>query len=286
MPFDLATRALRLFPPALIRAIGRSQWTGWLPRRLVAAGSGWLRRRDITIPHGAAAGLRFNAGGANPGYALGTSEPLVQDALLRHVRPGDVVLDIGANVGFHTLIAARIVGPVGHVYAIEPFPQNVAALAHNVALNAFTQVTVIEAAAWRVEGRADLIVSGEPTWARLDAVRERGGAETSVPVRLVAIDDLVREALVRPPAVVKMDIEGAEIEALQGMARTLAAWRPTVICEMHGRNADFAVLMRACGYTLTALEEPTPVERARADIHAVAVHPAGPAARGVAANPT
>jgi FkbM family methyltransferase len=279
MSLDLLARALRLLPPGLIRRIGRAQWAGQLQHRVVAAGSGWLRRREIIVPHGAAAGLRFNAGGANPGYALGTSEPLVQDALLRHVRLGDVVLDVGANVGFHTVIAARIVGPAGHVYAIEPFPQNVAALAHNLALNAFTQVTIIAAAAWREEGRADLVVSGEPTWARLNAVRAREGTERSVPVRLVAVDDLVRHGVVRPPAVVKVDVEGAEIEALQGMAHTLAAWRPTVICEMHGRNAEYVALMRAHGYVLTVLQEPAPLERARWDVHLVAVHPAGPAAR-------
>ena len=274
---------MRLLPRPLLERALEWQWRGRIPAWAIRLVRRSFRDADQTIRHGAGRGLRFNPGRANVAYALGISEPAVQEALARLLRPGDTFYDIGANVGLFTVIGARLVGPGGDVLAFEPHPETARALRHNVALNAFTQVTVIEAAAWREQGRTDLVVRGEPTSARLADVQGRGGAESSVPVRLVAIDDLVREGVVRPPAVVKMDIEGAEIEALQGMARTLDDWRPTVICEMHDRNAEFGALMRAHGYTLTVLEEAAPVETAHWDVHAVAVHPAGPAARPAAA---
>src|SRR5437868_2582656 len=95
-------RIVAFLPPRLLRAVGAWQWTGPLARRLVGASSAWLRRQDVVISHGVAAGLRFNAAGANPGYALGTSEPLVQQEVARLVCAGDVVYDIGSNVGFFT----------------------------------------------------------------------------------------------------------------------------------------------------------------------------------------
>ena len=140
-------------PGGLLRRIGAWQWTGPLARKLVAAGSRWIRTQDVVISHGIGAGLKFNAGGANPGYALGTSEPPVQDALARLVKPGDVAYDIGANVGFFTVLLGRLVGPTGAVAAFEPLPPTAEALRKNAALNGFVHVTVFAHAVGRAAAR-------------------------------------------------------------------------------------------------------------------------------------
>ena len=90
-------------------------------------------------------------------------EPSVQRTLRAIIRPGDVFLDIGANVGFFTILGARLVGDSGSVVAFEPEPRNVAALRDNVALNDFANVTVVAAAVSSSTGTAPLGVPHRAT---------------------------------------------------------------------------------------------------------------------------
>lgn len=285
-----AYRLVSFLPAAWLRRVGAWQWTGALQRRLVQRGSRWLRESDVVIHHGAAAGLRFNAGGANPGYALGTTEPAVQAALRQRLRPGDVLYDVGANVGFFTVLAARLVGPGGHVVAFEPLPENVAALRHNLALNHFENVTVVEAALGAAEGTAELILDGEPTWAKLagadgsddglsrDASGDPGGGRGALrqappaafQVRVTSVDALLDSGVLPAPTLVKIDVEGAEVDVVRGMRATLRARRPTLLCEMHGKNREFAALLSDVDYVAAPLEGGEPLESARWDVHVVA----------------
>lgn len=255
-------------PGGLLRRIGAWQWTGPLARRLVAAGSRWIRTQDVVISHGVGTGLRFNAAGANPGYALGTTEPAVQDALQRLVKPGAVAYDIGANVGFFTVLLGRLVGPTGAVAAFEPLPDTATALRHNAALNGFGHVTVFAHAVGRAPGTVKLALREESTWAKLADATTTG---PTLDVTMVAVDDLVEAGTIRPPSLVKIDVEGAELEVIEGMRRTLLQYRPVVLCEMHGKNVAYAALMEELGYTVSALESPLPLGDAPWDVHALAV---------------
>lgn len=254
-------------PASWLRTIGAWQWTGPLARRFVAAGSSWIRTQDVTISHGIGAGLRFNAAGANPGYALGTTEPQTQDTLTRLARPGAVAYDIGANVGFFTVLMARQVGPSGAVYAFEPLPATAKALQHNADLNGFGQVKVFASAVGRSAGTVKLALQEESTWAKLADGTTTG---PTVDVPMVAIDALVEAGTIRPPSLVKIDVEGAELEVIEGMRRTLLKHQPVVLCEMHGKNVAYADLMESLGYTVSALETDEPLRSARWDVHALA----------------
>jgi FkbM family methyltransferase len=254
-------------PASLLRGVGAWQWTGPISRKFVVASSAWIRRQDVVIKHGVAAGLRFNAAGANAGYALGTTEPLVQEAVRAIIRPRDVVYDIGANVGFFTVLAARLVGPAGAVIAFEPLPETASAARRNADLNGFTHVTVLTIAAGKRGGVAKLELREESTWARL---ADQSTTGPTVDVEIVAIDDLVEAGTIRPPNVAKIDVEGAELDVIEGMRRTIAAHRPVILCEMHGKNAAFASLMESFGYTVRSLESNLPLAEARWDVHAVA----------------
>jgi FkbM family methyltransferase len=172
-----------------------------------------------TIRNGRAAGLRINTRSGNPGYGFGTTEPVVQDAIATALRPGGVFYDLGANVGFFTLVGAKAVGDVGRVYAFEPDADNAAALRKNVALNSLDRVEVIEAAVSDFDGEASLV--GEGIKARL----EEGGRD----VRVVKLDSLD----ILPPDMVKIDVEQAEEQVIAGMRRLIDAHRPTILCEMH-----------------------------------------------------
>src|SRR5260221_2192833 len=138
--------AAGLVPLSLIKGVSRARWRHpWL-KRWLEWGADALRNQDGVIKHGVGQGLRFNTGRSAAGFLLGTSEPAIQNILRMLVKPGAVLYDIGANVGFLTVISARLAGPSGHVFAFEPLAENVRCLKHNVQLNGFDFVEVNEGA--------------------------------------------------------------------------------------------------------------------------------------------
>src|SRR5687767_9780556 len=147
---------ISLLPADVIR------WFGSLQFRLPVVGPliGWASRRIIAgegvIRHGLGAGTRFDATGRNPGFLFGTTDPLEQDALAHYLGPGGVFYDIGANLGFFCVLAARVVGSTGHVYAFEPHPEFARRVKKNADLNGFENVSVIQAAVADHSGRQRL----------------------------------------------------------------------------------------------------------------------------------
>lgn len=221
-----------------------------------ASARGVLRRISAPLragPHpvasGPARGLLIDTAGSRPSYVLGTAEPLLQAFLSRHLAAGATMYDLGANVGFFTLVAAALVGPNGHVVSFEPSPRNAAALRRNVELNGLSQVIVREAAVSDVVGEASFDVAGDDQSGALG----RGGsivATTTVDV------EVRRTGCV--PNVIKIDVEGAEDLVIAGMPATLDAHQPIIICEIHTDRPSFAhAVPRAlatAGYTLEWLE--------------------------------
>jgi len=222
-------------------------------RRVVVQVTAPMRTRDMTIWVGANAGRRINATHSQLGAMLGTTEPDLQRRFTEVLKPGDVLFDVGANIGFFSILGANLVGASGSVYAFDPVPHHVDAIHHNLALNDIHNVTLIEKAVADQAGSARLLVPPESTGARLDSGAPAPG-ELLLDVEIVALDDLVESGAVRPPDVVKIDVEGAEIEVLQGMARTLARYRPIVLCEMHARNREYAALIATMGYEVHTLD--------------------------------
>lgn len=136
------------------------------------------------------------------------------------LRPGMTVLDVGAHIGYYTLIAARKVGPTGRVIAFEPEPRNNALLRKNVAANKLSNVVILDVAASDSAGSHDLFLEkynkGHHSFGRGSASAERITVKT----------DTIDHALERfgSPAIdlMKIDIEGAEPIALRGMKETIA----------------------------------------------------------------
>ncbi|MGH9419338.1 MAG: FkbM family methyltransferase, partial [Thermoanaerobaculia bacterium] len=107
-----------------------------LPLRLVP------RNAVVRIRSGELRGWRWIAGSSTHGCWLGTYEQHVQALFRKALRSGSVVLDVGANVGFFTLLASKLVGSSGHVYAFEPFPRNLYFLERHIHMNGLSNVTV------------------------------------------------------------------------------------------------------------------------------------------------
>jgi FkbM family methyltransferase len=241
---------------------------------------GRLERGVLRVPQGHAGGLAFDmrylpVSHAHFGsIAFGNLESAVQEAMVRHLGDGGVFYDIGANLGFFTLLGAHLAGlQNGHVYAFEAAPDNAAAIRSNAELNGISNVTVIAKAVAASSGRGRLQVVDDQSWSKLENYGEHPYTEQVIDVELVAIDDLIAAGELRPPTLVKIDVEGAELAVLEGMSSTIDAYRPAIICELHDTHAEFVVAMRAHGYRLINLEGTIPVAQEGASAHALALPP-------------
>lgn len=231
----------RLMPPSWVSGLGRLQFAVPWTKPFIQSAARSLRSGPSVIRHGIGKGLKFDPCGGNPGYALGTSEPEEQALLAQTLAPGDVYYDIGANVGFFAVLGANLVGPTGRVYAFEPFPQSVAAVRRNAALNDFEQIEVIEAAVSDRGGRGSFVLNGTAVEFRLEssAIAKSDDAGERINVEVVAVDELIAAGRLRPPRFVMIDVEGSEIDVLRGMANTLRTHRPTILCEVHWLGKSF-----------------------------------------------
>lgn len=134
------------------------------------------------------------------------------------LQPGQVIIDIGANIGYYTLIFARQVGAEGHIYAFEPEPENFALLQKNVALNNYHNLTLINKAVADQAGTLNLYLS--PTNKGDHRAYDSHDNRTCIAIEAVRLDDYL-ETFNRPIDYIKMDIQGAEYTALLGMLKLL-----------------------------------------------------------------
>jgi FkbM family methyltransferase len=228
----------------------------------------WLRRGSARVLAGAAQDLRLSlahlpAAQAQAGMLVrGQVELPVQEAFRRLIAPGATVYDVGANVGFFTMLAARLAGPDGRVVAFEPVPACAEAVVANAELNGFANVTVLQRAAGTSAHRERLLVVADRSWSHLESRGRHPLTTDEVEVEVVAIDDLVASGELPPPDVVKIDIEGSEMDALMGMRRTIADHRPAIVCELHETAAEVAALCEELGLRATSLDGPEPLREA------------------------
>jgi FkbM family methyltransferase len=188
-------------------------------------------------------------------------EPASTKLLLSDLRPGHVVLDIGANIGYYTLLAARIVGPQGKVFAFEPEPTNFALLRKNVEANGYRNVVLVnKAVAHRTSAATLYLNERNPGDHRLFDVND--GRE-SISIDMVSLDDYFGAAL---PAVqfIKMDIQGAEHSAIRGMenllrangrVRLLTEFWPAGIRRSGSDPIEFLEKLRRLGFELNEFGE-------------------------------
>jgi len=176
-------------------------------------------------------------------YLEGSYEPGIQKLLREHLRPGDVFYDVGAHIGFFSIIAARLVGRSGRVFAFEAAPENVAALEQNVRKNAFQQIAIKQVAVWSKCGR---IGFGRPySGALAGAVIElaQGVSQATDDLQFevpgITLDYFAETHLA--PTLVKIDVEGAEGDVLEGATSLFHRHRPALICEVHHRRAATSV---------------------------------------------
>jgi FkbM family methyltransferase len=182
--------------------------------------------------------------------------------------PGATMVDVGANIGYFTVLAAQRVGPEGRVVAVEASPGVCDILRRNVAMNGHrSTVTVWNRAAWSRAERLELHqrvhygANSSLATAGADQLEELADTEVTVEVEAVPLDDLL-EGLARID-VLKLDVEGAEVHALQGLSRTInrhpemtlmVEWAPEQIRLMGDDPGEVVALLTGHGYQLRLME--------------------------------
>jgi FkbM family methyltransferase len=165
-----------------------------------------------------------------------------------YIHQGDVVFDIGANVGVYSLVASRLVGQMGTVFAFEPLPRNLTFLRRHIDMNNARNVTVFAAAVGAENGVASFAATASPAMGRLSV----DGLDR---VDVVALDELIASGDARVPTMVKIDVEGGELGVLHGGAQTFSRHHPMVFLATHGTavHEPCCQLLRKWGYTLEAV---------------------------------
>ena len=256
---SLAALAARLIPLPVKRAIYRLPWlAGFVRRSLNRAAPQGLA--EITVAAGMLTGARLLLNLQDEkDYWLGTYEPELQAAVGELVKPGDVAYDVGANIGYISILLARKVGESGKVYAFEALPANVDRLRRNLELNDLeSQVEVVPAAVIDASRVVSFLIGLSPKMGKAErsAGRQNVAYSESISVSGIGLDQFVYQDGHPAPQVVKMDIEGGEVLALAGMRCTLREAHPVILIELHGPEAAQAAWeeLTAAGYQLSRME--------------------------------
>lgn len=207
--------------------------------------------------------MRFDPYDALGGMVLssGDYEPDTVRELMRHVPAGGTFVDVGAHIGWYSLKAAKVVGPHGHVIAVEPNRETLIWLRDNIRASGAASVVAVAPVACS-DSETTLMFyaaphgnTGESSLSSTNALQE-GAVAASYPVRARRLDDIVTEAGAARVDAIKIDVEGAEFLALKGASETLDRYRPAVAVELVNRQLkamgssveEVMAFMRSHGY--------------------------------------
>lgn len=213
----------------------------------------------VTLRRGPAAGYRWRHYRCyQPWMAMGLYEPHVAKLIHDQLKDGDVFYDIGANAGYFTLVAARVVGATGKVVAFDPNPVNVKTIREQVALNGLDQVCAVEPLAISDQcGTFSFVLTAVNANAHLESVDALHVKEFGEAIKVTAVT-LDQYAANNPkPSLIKMDIEGAEVAALNGARDLLGRYdAPVFLVSTHSDELEDGVksILGQNGYVFQNLE--------------------------------
>jgi FkbM family methyltransferase len=216
------------------------------PLRLFPSGT------QMPILQGPLHGKRWIIGSSNHGCWLGSYEYSKQKAFSAAIKRGDVVYDLGANVGFYSLLASVLVGPEGQVFSFEPVPKNLTFLRRHLELNRVRNCSVRDVAVSCSDGTSKFDLGRNSSMGHLTC-----DSQNALSVRTVALDNLIASGQVPPPNVIKCDIEGGEYDALRGASEILSKHSPMIFLATHGPEVHDRCcrLLTNLHYQLTPLDD-------------------------------
>ncbi len=164
-------------------------------------------------------------------FIKGTYEPKNVEAIQKTVREDDVAYDVGAHVGYFSVLMADIVGSGGKVIAFEPRGLNLGYLQKHVAVNNCDNVKIVSKAVGDHSGHAKLETR---TGSGTGYISDTGDED----VEITTIDELVESGALPPPTFLKIDVEGGEMAVLRGARKVIETQRPRMILATHGDEID------------------------------------------------
>ncbi|MCE2772090.1 MAG: FkbM family methyltransferase [Bacteroidetes bacterium] len=225
----------------------------------------WLslrnQRQDVIIKFSPDLSLKlYTDNELAPHIYCGAFEWAEREWLESALKPGMVFYDIGANIGFFSLIAAEKVTPHGHVYSFEPVTGTHDRLVENIQLNNIDKhVTTFLAAASNHAGEAQIYIPDKKmdAWNSL-AIKPETSSYRLETIKTIVLDELVASNTLRSPDIIKIDVEGWELHVLRGLQQTLQKHHPTLFIEFTSQNlkaagsscTELADFIRALGYQL------------------------------------
>jgi FkbM family methyltransferase len=192
-------------------------------------------------------------------------EPLQISAFAKSLKPGQIFFDIGANIGLYTMLASRLVGSSGAVLAFEPEIRNISRLYRHIEINRSQNVSVLAAACSEASGLAAFTAGTNFATGHLDTTGS-SGRPSDLPRKLVptVTVDNVAERLGAVPDLIKIDVEGTELEVLHGAATILKAKHPQIFLSVHSDELRRTCLeyLASFGYTASTFDpdDPNPME--------------------------
>jgi len=215
-----------------------------------------LRNYTFTLRSGLAQGMRRRYGlGFKPFQPMTIDETFLATLDLG----GKTVYDVGSYVGIYTLFFARAVGAYGQVVAFEPNPQNYHELRYNVQLNQLHNVATIPIGLGRVEETAELIT--HPIYpSRGFVARHQRAVEAQdarlrrVPIQIDTLDHLIALHNLPSPDLIKIDVEGLELDVLYGMLETIHRCQPALFIEVHYHMPELTEYLHSHQYRIYYIE--------------------------------
>ena len=199
---------------------------------------------EMRILRGPLKGKRWIKGAGVNSYWLGSYESEKVKVFGKSIKEGNIVFDMGANVGYYSLLAADLVGPGGKVFAFEPLPSNFEYLRKNADINFCRNIFLFEVAVSRENGLAFLTFTNS---------LQSGLAENgNIKVKTISLDDWVESGKLPVPNVLKIDVEGAEFLVLEGALKILKKYRPIIFLTVHNAELHWSCseLLLSIGYQL------------------------------------
>jgi len=196
-------------------------------------------------------------------------EPNISGWIVRRLTHGDTFVDVGANLGWYSLLASHLVGPQGAVVAIEASKSVFDGLKHNVALNAATNIRLVHVAAWDCEAELPLLCAPPNRTGQSTLMESKAGGDDGQRGVVELVKALPLSAILSPQErsrsrIIKVDVEGAEYQVLKGLVGCLADFPDTLEITMEidpeslaeqGLDVDqFLRPLRAAGFNVYRFE--------------------------------
>ncbi len=208
----------------------------------------------VRVPFGPLRGKRWIVGSLNHGAWLGTYERYETKKFTKEVRTlsnNAVIYDLGAHVGYYSLIAASINSKL-NIHAFEPSKINNHFLTKHIKLNSISCISLHECAVGNENKEVNFDLGYSSTTGHITTAI----GTTAIRLKQISIDEEVAQKRLPPPSLIKMDIEGAEYEALLGMKKTISQFKPKIFLSTHSTELHYncSQLLDSLGYQIERLD--------------------------------